>query len=405
MKNNIKNKITINNNQKNINESKLKPENNYKKKNKLKNSKIDDKKDIYKNSKIEGPTKKDKLEKIKEKENGKKIEEANSQNKFINNAKQFIKDNLKSMIIMIIFIIVVNIELPYYIEAPGGTINLTKRIDEDYNKKDGSLNMLYVTQYRGNIVTVLLGQLFPSWDIYEISNQQISNETSKEIYLRNKVMLDNSIQNATFVAHQEAGIEIKIKDKKNIVIATTKENGIEIGDNIISVDNHKISNINELKSYLNSKNKGDVVKVILEREEKEKTISITLEEDKILGVAMITNYEYELPKELNMNFKNGEGGSSGGLILTLGIYSEITGIDILKGRNIAGTGTIDIEGNIGEIDGIKYKIAGAVKDKMDIVLVSPYNYEEAKKVVEENNYDIELVEVSTFKEAIEYLTK
>ena len=422
MKNNSNNKIASNNKQKNIKEAKLKAGNIENKKNNLKNSKNNNKKDFHKNSKLEIPTKKDMEEKtnnrqkekklvndnskkIKDIEINRKIETNKSENKFINNTKQFIKDNFKSMILMLIFIIVVNIELPYYIEAPGGTINLTKRIDDDYNKNDGSLNMLYVTQYRGNIVTVLLGQIFPSWDIYEISNQQISNETSKEIYLRNKVMLDNSIQNATFVAYQEAGIEITIKDTKNIVIATTKENDIEIGDNIISVDNHKISNINELKSYLNSKNEGDVVKVILERKEKEKTISITLDEDKILGVVMITNYEYELPEELDINFRNGEGGSSGGLILTLGIYSEITGIDILKGRNIAGTGTIDIEGNIGEIDGVKYKIAGAVKDKMDIVLVSPYNYEEAKKVVEENNYDIKLVEVSTFKEAVEYLTK
>ena len=45
------------------------------------------------------------------------------------------------------------------------------------------------------------------------------------------------------------------------------------------------------------------------------------------------------------------------------------------------------------------------KDDMDIILVSPYNYEEAKKVIEENKYDIELVKVSTFKEAIDYLTK
>ena len=422
MKKNSNKEIESNNKTKSIKDNKLKTENIDNKNDNLKNSKKNDKKDDSKNSKIEISTKtnknekKDNLpkgtnfennksEKIKDIEINGKIETNEPENKFINNTKQFIKDNFKSMILMLIFIIVVNIELPYYIEAPGGTINLTKRIDEDYNKKDGSLNMLYVTQYRGNIVTVLLGQLFPSWDIYEISNQQISNESSKEIYLRNKVMLDNSIQNATFVAYQEAGIEITIKDTKNIVIATTKENGIEIGDNIISVDNHEISNINELKSYLNSKNKGDIVKVKLEREETEKTISIKLEEDKILGVAMITNYEYELPNELNINFRNGEGGSSGGLILTLGIYSELTDVDILKGRNIAGTGTIDIEGNIGEIDGIKYKIAGAVKDKMDIVLVSPYNYEEAKKVVEENNYDIELVEVSTFKEAIEYLTK
>ena len=410
--NNTKNKINNNNkktNNKEINFGANKQKDNNKidsyKENNSKNKSTSDRK----NNKIIQPNtesiNKQKENKIPQENDMKKEKNSKSENKFINNAKQFIKENFKSIILMIIFIIVVNIEFPYYIEAPGGTINLSKRIDDNYNKKDGSLNMLYVTQYRGNVVTLLLGQLFSSWDIYEISNQQISNETSHEIYLRNKVMLDNSIQNATFVAYQEARKEITIKDTKNIVIATTKDNGIKIGDNIISVDNHQISNINELKSYLNSKNVGDEVKVIFERDDKEKTINIKLDKDKILGVAMITNYEYELPEELNINFRNGEGGSSGGLILTLGIYSEITGIDILKGRNIAGTGTIDIEGNIGEIDGVKYKIAGAVKDKMDVVLVSPYNYEEAKKVVKENNYDIELVEVSTFKEAIEYLTK
>ena len=319
--------------------------------------------------------------------------------------KYFIKGNLIQIIILSIFIFVVNIELPYYIEAPGGTINLTERLDKDYNKKTGSLNMLYVTQYRGNVVTVLLGKLIKSWDLYEISNQQVANENANEIYIRNRVMLDNSIQNAIFVAYNHAGIEIEIKNNKNIVIATTKDNDIEIGDIIISADNKKIDSISDLKEIINNKNVGEKLELLIKRDEQEKNISVTIPEDKIIGIATITNYEYELPNELNVNFKNSEGGSSGGLILTLGIYQEITGIDLLKGRNIAGTGTIDIYGNVGEIDGIKYKIAGAVKDSMDIVLVSPYNYEEAKTVVKENNYDIELVEVSTFKEAIDYLTK
>ena len=58
-----------------------------------------------------------------------------------------------------------------------------------------------------------------------------------------------------------------------------------------------------------------------------------------------------------------------------------------------------------EIDGIKYKIAGAARKHMDIVLVSPDNYEEAKQVIDNNNYKIELVKVSTFEEAVAYLTK
>ena len=319
--------------------------------------------------------------------------------------KKYLKENYKTIIFLIIMLLIIKVELPYYIEAPGGTINLTERINKNYNKKDGSLNMLYVTEYKGNIVTVLLSKIIPSWDLYEISNQQISNESSKDIYNRNKVMLDNSIGNATIVAYQEAGKNIKIKEKKNIVIATTKDNNIEIGDIILSIDNKKVEDINTIKDYLNELKIGDTVNIKLKRNNKEKNIKITLDEDKLIGVMIITNYDYEVDEDLDIAFKSGEGGSSGGLILSLGIYSQITGKDILKGRNIAGTGTIDIDGNIGEIDGIKYKIAGAVKNKMDIIMVSPYNYEEAKKVIKDNNYKIKLVKVNTFKEAIDYLTK
>lgn len=325
--------------------------------------------------------------------------------KIYNKIKKFIKENYKQIIILIIFIGIVNIELPYYIEAPGGTINLSARIDNNYQKEDGSLNMLYVTEYRGNVVTLLLGKIFKSWDIYNISNQQISNETSEEIYLRNKAMLDNSIQNATLVAYKYAGKEIKIKNIENIVYATTKENGINVGDIILKIDNIDITNIQDIKSIIENKNIGENVELLINRNNKEKKISIKLDADKLLGVSILTNYEYELPDDININFKNSEGGSSGGLILALGIYNQITDNDILKGRNIAGTGTIDMEGNVGRIDGIKYKIAGAVKDKMDIILVASANYEEAKQVVKDNNYDIELVEISTFKDAIDYLIK
>lgn len=218
-------------------------------------------------------------------------------------------------------------------------------------------------------------------------------------------MLENSIQNAALVAYNYANEKIDIKETKNIVIATTKENGLKIGDILISIDNLPITTTKDIKDYLDTLSVNDTVKLLIKRNNKEKELTITLEEDKLLGIMMVTNYEYDTDKPLNINFKSGEGGSSGGLVLSLGIYSEITGIDLLKGRNIAGTGTIDIEGNVGEIDGIKYKLAGAVKNNIDIILVSPYNYEEAKKVVEENNYKIELVCVKTFEEAIEYLTK
>ena len=90
-------------------------------------------------------------------------------------------------------------------------------------------------------------------------------------------------------------------------------------------------------------------------------------------------------------------------LLTLTIYNAISGEDLIKGRNIAGTGTINLDGTVGEIDGIKYKIMGAAKDNVDIVFVPTANYEEAVMTKNKYKYDLDIVRVDTFKETIEYL--
>ena len=91
------------------------------------------------------------------------------------------------------------------------------------------------------------------------------------------------------------------------------------------------------------------------------------------------------------------------LMIALNIYNSLTSEDITKGRRIAGTGTIDALGNVGAIDGVKYKIIGAHKNKMEIVFVPKDNYEEAIKVKEEYNYDMEIISVDTFDDALNYL--
>jgi len=92
-------------------------------------------------------------------------------------------------------------------------------------------------------------------------------------------------------------------------------------------------------------------------------------------------------------------------MIALSIYAQNIEEDLIRGRKIAGTGTIDIEGNVGEIGGIKHKIIGAVKQNIDVFLVPYDNYEEAKKVVEEFDYNINLVSIKTFDDAINYLKK
>lgn len=320
---------------------------------------------------------------------------------------KFIKSNIKYLLIIIIATIIFNIKLPYYIMAPGGIIKIDERIETTTKTNTtGSINLLYVTQYDGNISSLFLSLFMKNWDVEKLSTSQVSNETSEEIHKREKVMLDNSIQNAIFVAYQHANKEITITNKKNIVIATTTESDIKIGDEILKANDIEIENVNTLKEIINNTQEDTKIKLLINRDDELIEIKVPIiEQDnsKIIGIIVITNYEYELDPEINISFKSSEGGSSGGLMTAVSIYNAISETDITKGLNIGGTGTIDINGNVGEIDGVKYKIMGAVKNKLDIVFVPKNNYEEALQTKKENNYKIEIVSVSTFNDVIEYL--
>ena len=118
---------------------------------------------------------------------------------------------------------------------------------------------------------------------------------------------------------------------------------------------------------------------------------------------MIRHLLFFLTK-IKIKFKSSEGGPSGGLMLTLAIYNKLTDSNLSNGRKIVGTGTIDQNGNVGEIGGVKYKLNGAVKAHADIFLVpSGDNYKEALKEKEKNNYQITIKAIKTLDEAITYL--
>ena len=322
----------------------------------------------------------------------------------MNKIKEFLKNNIKYILILVIVGIIANYPLPYYIEAPGGTIDITNRIDIDggYVSK-GSLNLLYVTEYRGNIMTYLMGLVLPNFDIEKQEERQISNESAQDIYIRNRVMLENSIDNATILAYRHANKTVNITGYNNVILANYNDNDLKIGDNIISIDNVKVSNLIDIKNELDKKEANQTITIGIRRDNKEHSFKVKLDDEKKLGIIVQTDYEYELDPEINIKFKTSESGSSGGLMLALSIYNAITSEDITHGLKVAGTGTIDIEGNVGEIGGVKYKIMGAVRNKMDLVFVPAANYDEAMEVKKEHNYDIDIIKINTFEEALNYL--
>ena len=74
--------------------------------------------------------------------------------------KNFFKENYKFLLVLILIVVFFNVRLPYYIMAPGGTIDVTDRVlMDDYEKSTkGSLNMLYVSEYKATPASLLLAK-------------------------------------------------------------------------------------------------------------------------------------------------------------------------------------------------------------------------------------------------------
>lgn len=93
------------------------------------------------------------------------------------------------------------------------------------------------------------------------------------------------------------------------------------------------------------------------------------------------------------------GGPSGGLVFGLGIVELLTPVDILKGRSVAGTGTISNDGSIGVIGGVTEKIIGAKSAGADLLFISTENCYEMPDQVD----GITVVAVTSLDEVVSYL--
>lgn len=328
-------------------------------------------------------------------------------NKIYAKIKNYIKENYKFLIGVILIITFFNIDTGYSIYKPGGVINMNNRITSDY-KSEGSFNMAYVGYMEGKLPFYLFGKLNPSWELVKNTSLKEDNESIDDANVRNRLDYLNAISNAKIVAYKYSNTPYEIKSHHFYVIYVTKENnsGLKVGDEIISYDNIKMTSFDDFKDYISSKSAGDKINITYLRNDKEYDTSSTIyEEDNELyaGLVILDDKEIYSDKKIDLKTKESESGPSGGLITALSMYNALISEDITYGMKIVGTGTIDENGNVGEIGGVTYKLAAAVKAKADLFICPSKNYEDAINYAKEKKYEITIRGVNTFEEALKVL--
>ncbi len=322
---------------------------------------------------------------------------------------KYIGINLYELIFLIIFVVFCFYDTGYTIYKPGGIVNVDTRITGDnLNETNGSFNMAYVSAMKGKAPIYLISKIMPNWELVKNSDMLPDNETLEDASMQDKLDYQEAMSNAKYVAFNKANVKYNIDKENYIVYYLTEQNdsNLKIGDEIISYDNIEFKDLNSFKEYIKTKNINEKVKIKYKRNNKILETETTIYEkdnEKYVGISVISVLDISSNYNLKISQKNSESGPSGGLIMSLSIYNALTKEDLTKGRKIVGTGTIDKEGNVGEIGGINYKLASAIKEKADIFICPNDNYDEVKELVEKYNYKITIINVSTFDEAIEKL--
>ena len=323
--------------------------------------------------------------------------------------KRFIKYNYKFILFWVMIIFIAFYKLPYVVYSPGGVIDLSSRIQiEGGYDSTGKLEMSYVTMRKGTIPSILLSYIIPNWDIEKEENITLEGQTLNDTLKVDRLRMQEAIDSATILAYKMANKKIDIiKEIANIVyIDQQAKTNLQLLDKIISIDNQNINNLQDIKNIIEKHQVGDIITFSIERDQKPQTATAEVYQiDGVskIGISVITEYEYDANPKIDFKSNIGESGPSGGLMMSLAIYNTLISNDLTKGKTIAGTGTIDLDGNVGRIDGVKYKLLGAKKNGANIFICPIENEEEALNFKNSQDIDIIIVGVRTFSEAIDYL--
>ena len=136
--------------------------------------------------------------------------------------KDIVKENWLYILFMTVFLFASFYPVNYFIIIGGGISNIGNRVEvKDAYEEKGSLNISYVTELDGTLLTYGLSYLIPSWETQEISKfTYTSNESIKEIEFRDNLDLDVSSSNAIYYAYTLANKPIELTSTKYYVYAT-----------------------------------------------------------------------------------------------------------------------------------------------------------------------------------------
>jgi PDZ domain-containing protein len=308
------------------------------------------------------------------------------------------------------------IDTEYYYMSPGPPYewDITIEAAQEY-ESEGNLYQLTVRRDIANYALYTWAYFSDSVDLYPkevILPKGVTPSELSQISLQNMQTSENV---AIAVALNSLGYNVQSEGDGVLVVGILDDSPVKgkllKNDLIISVSGEKeiiysVNSSTQFISLLRTFSIGETVIIGILRNDKKIQIETELIEhieyknEPMVGfLASTPNQRFTFP--INVDIDTGRvGGPSAGLMMALNVYNKLSETDITNSTVIAGTGTIEIDGSVGPVGGVKQKVIAAKRAGATLILVPTANYEDAKSYKDD---ETSIVAVESFKNALQVI--
>lgn len=202
-------------------------------------------------------------------------------------------------------------------------------------------------------------------------------ETQQQLNRESTDQFKESQTSAVTVALRHAGYPV-------LVTVTSVEAGkpaqghLAAGDVVTSVNGKKVLSNDDLSAFIRAQPVGSTLQIGYTRAgtATQTSIKSVAGSDGKPQIGVAVTQKQPSPIKISIKLQD-VGGPSAGLMFTLGIIDKLDPADLTGGKIIAGTGTVDNDGNVGAIGGIPQKMISAYKAGARYFLAPAENCAEA----------------------------
>ena len=313
-------------------------------------------------------------------------------------------------------LIAVLLPVPYVKLAPGPTFNVIGENDgEPFIRIEGTttypvtgnLDMTTVRESggpRGGLTFVeAIGAWFSTADAV-VPRELIypDDVTGEEVRQRQAALFSTSESDAVGAALTFLGVPVSTEVVATAVLADAPAGEFfEPRDAIVSIDGTPITEPGQVVEIVRAKPIGSTFAFEVERQGEPVVFDITSEanptDSQIPYLGVTVGLFFTPDFDIDFTLQD-VGGPSAGLMFATGIVDKLTPEDLTAGGHVAGTGTIDPDGNVGPVGGIRQKLAGARDAGAELFVMPERHCAEAQGHVPDG---LTVVPVTTLTEAVD----